>query len=564
MWTRSSSSRSTGDGGKTGSSLSASADIVSLCSELSFGRQTDDQNNTTPGPTLEAWLRARERRGTPPGSQEAELRARLGVATALARALCECHAAGVAHRRLSPSNVIVEVEASRGGHGVVHLINLGRKDGCDAAARRLDLEQLGRVFQRLFGGGNEALFEERTGMAERSDSDDEYGDNRSRKKRGKSSRAIEGIPLYLTAMITALLRQRGDSGNGDDGRHHGETYESVEAVLSDLKVAAQKFETLLARSFDRREASLLNRLPIPSSAFYGRRTELAVLESSLDAACITGQPTLTLVAGPAGACQMFTFQTRPTMLPLRSRVEFATAGIGKSALVRQAEATVGRRRGHLIRSKFDRSDCSRPDAVLYGALDAFFDAAPTGTGPVDAEARAGVRRRIASAFGCGAARAAPDAVAPAPPVDPSCLQDLVHCMPNLGRFLGDCFPRGGHEPARVSQERLLQRSKYLLCKLIAAMADQSSPLVLGESICTCSHQMCKPAARGLQLEGKRKVRRRHSSMMALYLQNQVVLIEILSMRVDSNVCSNFLPQVGLYRLLVLDPALNFLNCLEIY
>ena len=44
------------------------------------------------------------------------------------------------------------------------------------------------------------------------------------------------------------------------------------------------------RGRDRGEASLLNRLPVPSTAFYGRQSELSVLRSTLHSVCATGKP----------------------------------------------------------------------------------------------------------------------------------------------------------------------------------------------------------------------------------------------------------------------------------
>jgi hypothetical protein len=117
--------------------------------------------------------------------------------------------------------------------------------------------------------------------------------NRKKKKRGKSSRAIEGMPLYLTSMISALT-------NNDHDDVHTERYENADSVLADLIVASNKFDIYLGRQFDREDASLLNHLPIPRSAFYGRQSELSILKSSLHSVMDFGKPMMTMVSGHAG------------------------------------------------------------------------------------------------------------------------------------------------------------------------------------------------------------------------------------------------------------------------
>lgn len=195
------------------------------------------------GVTLGAWLAAR---GPPaPRGPAAELRARLDVATALAKALGECHAAGVAHGKLEPANVIVEAPQGGGGHPAVSLIDLsaavvlagGRDDAGDRAHVRADLAGLGRVFGRLFGGEADAaalLCAPPRGSGAAHDSDEDSCGDASRNKRGKSSRAIEGMPLYLTAMVAALIHSH------PQHEHGGEAYESVSQVLGDLRAASRK------------------------------------------------------------------------------------------------------------------------------------------------------------------------------------------------------------------------------------------------------------------------------------------------------------------------------------
>ena len=144
--------------------------------------------------------------------------------------------------------------------------------------------------------------------------------------------------------------------------------------------------------------------------------------------------------------------------------------------------------GYLIRGKFNMS-CSRSDTVLYEALNSFFGTFVENK-LEDAVAQAKMRRRITRAFECGTEAAAlelsppMEAVASSPP-NTSCVWNLVQSIPNLGRFLGNCFQQGGHDSTPISQGRLLQRSKFLLCKLISAIANEESPVVLSECVCVC-------------------------------------------------------------------------------
>ncbi len=144
----------------------------------------------------------------------------------------------------------------------------------DIADPDKDLEGMGQVFQRLFGSEDGEEFEPRRlpmdeTMIEEGETD---VPGHVRKKRGKSSRAIEGMPLYLTSMISALTNRCNDEHNGV----HRERYENIGSVLSDLKTALAKFDIYL-RQFDRErdEASLLNYLS-DTSVFLLREADRAV------------------------------------------------------------------------------------------------------------------------------------------------------------------------------------------------------------------------------------------------------------------------------------------------
>ena len=274
-------------------------DVTPIASE-GAGPRASYRFPWVPGVDLAAWIAARAapRPSQAAGGRDADLRTRLGVATALARALGDLHDAGIAHGKLEPANAIVE-GPGRGGHVAVGLIDLAAAvtlagGAGDAKARGADLAALGRAFGRLFGVEDDDLGD-RPGEREppRPDSDEDSCGDAKRSKRGKSSRALEGPPLYLAAMIAALLRSGGTDGGGRGGGEASYAGGGVASVLADLRAAAAKFDTYLGRGLDReKEASLLNRLPIPSAAFYGRRSEVGVLRSALHSVCGTGKPAM--------------------------------------------------------------------------------------------------------------------------------------------------------------------------------------------------------------------------------------------------------------------------------
>ena len=142
--------------------------------------------------------------------------------------------------------------------------------------------------------------------------------------------------------------------------------------------------------------------------------------------------------------------------------------VGKTSLVDQIKKTIEKRKGYVIRGKFSlMEDRSRPDSILFEALDSFlgtiaYEAAP--------DLRDKVRRRIVNAVSYGMGRPSESIISS---------KILSNSIPNLGELLGRGF-RPGHDlaHAHLNQEQLLQRSTFLLCKLIGAIADATMPIAL--------------------------------------------------------------------------------------
>ena len=122
----------------------------------------------------------------------------------------------------------------------------------------------------------------------------------------------------------------------------------------------------------------------------------------------------------------------------------------------QIKNAIEAQNGYLIQGKFDMVDGSRPDNVLFEALNAFFGSlieAPDGV--IDR-----MRQRIVNIVGSS-----------------TCV--LVKSIPNLGWLLGD-FELGNADDliANMNQDQLLQRSRFLICKLLQAIADMRTPICI--------------------------------------------------------------------------------------
>lgn len=71
----------------------------------------------------------------------------------------------------------------------------------------------------------------------------------------------------------------------------------------------------------------------------------------------------------------------------------------KTTLVSQIKKTVEERGGYLIHGKFDVADGSRPDSVLFQALDSFFGAFAAAND--DDAKKTRIRQRIIATVGVG-------------------------------------------------------------------------------------------------------------------------------------------------------------------
>ncbi|KAL7531691.1 hypothetical protein ACHAXR_008840 [Thalassiosira sp. AJA248-18] len=403
------------------------------------------------GLTLEEWLRNHNNHEMVPQNQsnQAQLettKQKLRVAVAITKTLKEYHDAGVAHKKISLSNIILEETTTATTYScLATLIDLSRSvilgkintdknsHSADYDAKRLDLESLGYVFQQLFEVGSSSGEEDDRECC----GGPKMNSGGRNVKRGKSSsqhqRAIEGLPLYLSSLISALFVNR--------NLNYGtvETYANVNAVLSDLRIALDKYETYFRPAFDRGSSSQ-NTLPI-LDAFYGRQSEMTVLTNSFHSVMNLGQPSITVISGHAGMGKTKLIDQ------IQKHVEI------EEDLHDKQQHSFRRRRGYMIRGKFESTNNgSRSDWVLFQALDSFFGrfVEDTSSGDeIDSKAQM-LRDKIEHTVGFG-------------------LGDLIQSIPNLGKLVGNV-----HKPrdlSTASQQQLLHRWKFLLCKLVGCISN---------------------------------------------------------------------------------------------
>lgn len=125
----------------------------------------------------------------------------------------------------------------------------------------------------------------------------------------------------------------------------------------------------------------------------------------------------------------------------------------KTTLANQIIKPLKARHGYLISGKFD--DGRSPDLVIFSAINLFFG---TLLEREAEEVKSRLRTRITDVVGEYG------------------VDVLTKSIPNLGRLVGNDYV--SVDLLAVSQQQLLHRCKYLVVKLIDAIADKTSPVVL--------------------------------------------------------------------------------------
>ncbi|KAL7553996.1 hypothetical protein ACHAWF_017381, partial [Thalassiosira exigua] len=337
------------------------------------------------------------------------LEERLRIATAIAKSLSEFHEGDVLHLYLTEENIIINMSE---GRCHASLINLSRaevisqmSDVDTRGAMKAELRDLGHVLNALFRG--ESAKDSKYVTDSDSDDADEIS---ARCKRGKLQRPGEDLPIYLTSMISTLILAEANEGSA-------ETYEDARSVFLDLEAAARKFH-IYFDPFNHDAYAGNNKLKLPPDAFYGRENELAKLLHSFESVVkVEGQPVCVAVSGYGGS--------------------------GKTSLINQIKGPLDAAGGYFISGKFDPS--SRPDSVIFGALNTFFGSIINGESE---DVQLELKSRIMEGVGS---------------------ECSMLPVPNLAKLLGEA-----NDPAGALHQ---MQWEFIVGRLFAAISTRSHPIV---------------------------------------------------------------------------------------
>ncbi|KAL7540418.1 hypothetical protein ACHAXR_012736 [Thalassiosira sp. AJA248-18] len=422
-------------------------------------------------------------------SDNVGLKSRLRLATAITKTLHEYHEAGISHGKLSTSNIIVDAinTGSNGQYFTVAFIDLSkatlvnnsngsmhmnpegkRLDGL----KSLDLKDLGLVMKEIFSKGGVGQYndddchvfhkvncDDIVKMMEGDDDDEEedtmkqpkrkqgnqmqndhdsIDDGMGQKKRERRTTHDDGLPMYISSFVSALLNACTNGGNS-----FGEIYDTAEDVWGDLKAATTKYDVYFPTTLE--TLSQQQQLMLQQGRFYGRKSELSMLLHSLNSVIHYGNSSLSTVSGGPG--------------------------MGKTSLVNQIEETLINNNGFMIRAKFDLT-ARQPDCVICSALNTFLGILIREKED-DVHTMEYLKRRISEIVG------------------PS-VSILRQSIPHLGAFMTkEETPHGNfvsddsgdssgddEESSVENTQACSKRSKFALtCSLIRALSSQKHPVV---------------------------------------------------------------------------------------
>ena len=265
----------------------------------SFNRQPALSFKWVDGITLREWLK------TAPFDSQASHNVRLRVGMAIAKTLSDFHNGGVVCNSLQPENVVLAPFEASGGECVATFIDLSRsliyRDGdmvnFDAVTEKqvikVDLRSLGMVLDEIFRKEDRATCEgedsaTREGIkygVQDTQSDADHG----RRKRGKQQTFRDGLPLYLSMLISALL---------ENSTSQEMCYESAQDVFLDLKVLAEDSSGCFSKK-QMGESSLKSCLR--GGMFYGRQVQMSMILHLFQSTVSLGsQPLMAIISGYPG------------------------------------------------------------------------------------------------------------------------------------------------------------------------------------------------------------------------------------------------------------------------
>ena len=177
--------------------------------------------------------------------------------------------------------------------------------------RDVDLRALGAVLNVLFCGDSEVNVaggggaDAGAGGCLGEPSAGNMGSSDGRRKRGKRrSAGLEGLPIYLSSIISALS----DTDISSLNTKSGQRYHSAKDVYLDLKLLAENLTGPLGRTGQLDELAARGRLMLMQQddegggrAFYGRQVQMSMLLHLFQGAAKLGnRPLMATIAGHSG------------------------------------------------------------------------------------------------------------------------------------------------------------------------------------------------------------------------------------------------------------------------
>lgn len=273
---------------------------------------------------------------------------RLNVALAITEAICGFHECGVFHGNICLENILLDfsrpscsatlIDYSESvilSDSLYSIRDQQERKAFTMAAKQKDLNDLGVVLYSIISNHPR--------HTDRYDDQVSLNDdtNEQRKKKGKSQliQTADNLPLYLVSLVSSLLTPVAKYVGHDEVQ-----YKHPRQVLADLHLAISKPDIYL--KVHRWADFVTKPLFIPQGSFYGRRTELSMLQNSFDVMLKGGnKPCVFIASGYAGA--------------------------GKTSLIQQINKPLTQSNGHMIVCKFNQSD--PPDTILASGFDSFFE-----------------------------------------------------------------------------------------------------------------------------------------------------------------------------------------------
>jgi len=261
------------------------------------------------GNSLKQWMNEQQVLGGGVGTPDNMMEQRLRVAMSITKSLDGFHYGGVACNFLTLDHILLQWTGNDddGQFCIASLINLSRavvfaevSEQEAKEAVRKDLSDLGLILCALFSGESDVSSDVERRLSEEDvlppDLDEGNADHACDRqppapKRGKQRMLGDGLPTYLSSMISAMV--------GDENVDASELYDNASDVLKDLQVAA-KNPGLCVVPNAKTETSDIKSLVMPNT-FYGRRNELNLLTRSLQTVAILGKPNIAVISGRGGA-----------------------------------------------------------------------------------------------------------------------------------------------------------------------------------------------------------------------------------------------------------------------